>query len=393
MKSLRLYIIILSALLVIYLVVQFNRPKAIDWSATFSSADKIPFGTYIAYNRLNDIFPDARIESFREPVYNVLNDHGITRGAYIIICDEPTLNEYDYQKLLDFIKAGNDVFIAAEAFGDEIEKRLKIEMGHEFPDFKSTVGLKFTSKHLDTNKIYQISRSIGLNYFRRFNHDTAVVLGMSAKHHPNFLKYPLGKGNLYLNADPLMFTNFGLLQKTGSDYAATALSYINPVNYVIWDQYYAIGREGDDSSIRVFLRSAALRWAFYSAFFGLVVFVLYDIKRRQRIIPVIEPLRNDTLTFVSTVGQVYYEEHNNMNLASKKILYFLEYLRDKYNLKTTTLNKEFTDGLAQKTGIDKEFAANLVNYINYLAGQQTNVTNDELIELNRFIEQFYIKSR
>jgi hypothetical protein len=47
MKGLRLYLIIGGAIFVIYLVAQFNRPRAIDWSETLSSKDKIPFGTYV----------------------------------------------------------------------------------------------------------------------------------------------------------------------------------------------------------------------------------------------------------------------------------------------------------------------------------------------------------
>lgn len=392
MKSLKLYIIILSGLLLIYLVAQFNRPKAIDWSETFSSTDKIPYGTYIVYNRLNDIFPGAKIESFREPVYNVLNDHGISHGTYLVICSSANVNEYDVQKLMKFVKAGNDVFIAASDFGGELSKRLKIELATEFRGLNTSIGLKFTGKYLDTSKVYSIGENSGAVYFRKFNTDTAIVLGENTLHHANFLKYPFGKGNLYLSAAPIMFTNFSLLKTSGNAYAAVALSRVKNDDHLIWDQYYATGREGEDSTIRVFLRNESLHWAFYIAFFSLIIFVLYEMKRRQRIIPVIEPLENATLAFVNTVGQVYFEEHNNLNLANKKILYFLEHLRDKYNLKTTVLDKEFTDSFSQKTGVGDDFAGNMVNYFSYLSKQQ-NVTNSELIELNRLIEQFYIKSR
>src|SRR6185437_7787947 len=100
---------------------------------------------------------------------------------------------------------------------------------------------------------------------------------------------------------------------------------------VTWDQYYSVGREDDGSTMRVFLRNTRLRWAFYIAFFGLILFVLYEMKRRQRIIPVIEPLENSTISFVNVVGQVYYEQHDNVNIGNKKIQYFLEHLRTQYN--------------------------------------------------------------
>jgi hypothetical protein len=392
MKSLRIYLVVLSVLVILYLVAQFNRPKAIDWTETYSSTDKIPFGTYIIYNRLNDIFPGSRIESFREPVYDVINGHGITHGTYVIICNSFNINEYDYKKLVNFIKSGNDVFVAANDFSDEFSKRLKIELAPEFHAFTNPVSLKFVSKYLDSSKTYQLDKESSMVYFKKFNQDTAVVLGKNTEDHVNYLKYGLGKGNLYLSCAPMMFTNYALLNKSGQRYAETALSYIKSNHELMWDQYYALGRDDDDATMRVFLRNDALRWAFYIAFFSLLGFVVYDIKRRQRIIPVIEPLENATLSFVNTVGQVYFEEHNNRNLADKKITYFLEHLRERYNLKTTSLDKEFINGFSQKTGIDIDTASGLVNYINYLNNLQT-VNNDELIQLNRLIEQFYIKSR
>ena len=116
------------------------------------------------------------------------------------------------------------------------------------------------------------------------------------------------------------------------------------------------------------------------------------MKRRQRIIPVIEPLKNSTVDFVNVVGQVYYEQRDNRNIAEKKILFFLEYLRTRYYLKTTTLDKEFAGRLSHKTGIAFEFAQDLVGNLNYI-GSQGPVNDHDLIQLNQLIEQFYTQSK
>src|ERR1700761_438301 len=127
MKDLKIYIFLVSALMLVYLVIQYNRPKTIDWTQTLNNNDKIPFGTYILFNRLHDIFPKADVQTYREPVYNVISDHGDQRSAYIIICHEANINEYDYNKLQKYVKSGNDVFIAASRFGPYISKMLKIQ--------------------------------------------------------------------------------------------------------------------------------------------------------------------------------------------------------------------------------------------------------------------------
>lgn len=393
MKSLRLYIILLSALLVVYLVAQFNRPQKIDWTETYASSDKIPFGTFILYNRLNDVFPGTTVQSFREPIYNVINDHGITHATYLIICKNAEINEYDFEKLKSFIEAGNDVFISAESFGDQFEKKLKLETSYEYNiNTQDRSTAKILSGKVDSNKIYNIGKNEGVVYFSKFNDDSAIVIGANNIHHVNFIRYNLGKGRLFLHTKPLMFTNYSLLSKDGNEYASTALSFVHNNKTLIWDQYYTEGREGDDSVTRVLVRNDALRWAFYIALASLVGFVIYEIKRRQRIIPIVDPMENATLGFVSIVGQVYYEQHDNLNIANKKILYFLEHLRVAYNLKTTTLEREFIEGFSKKTGIDIEFAEQLINYINMVLVRQ-ELSNRELINLNKLIEQFYIKSR
>jgi len=378
--------------LAIYLVAQYNRPNAVDWSETYNSNDKIPFGTYVLYNRLNDVFPKAKIETFREPAYNVFSDHDISNGAYLIVSSSVNFNEYDFKKLKTFIKNGNDVFISAAYFGAQIKKELHIETGLKVQAIKTSGKVRFTNPHFDTNKTYRLGKGIGGIYFENIDTEKAIVLGTDEYRNPNFIKYAMGKGNLYLNANPLMFTNYSMFNNQGVEYVAIALSYVKNDKFLMWDQYYSQGREDDGSEMRVFLRHPALRWAFYIAIFSLVLFVLYEIKRRQRIIPVIKPLENATLSFVNVVGQVYYERHDNLNIANKKVLYFLERLRSGYNLKTNPLDQEFIDSLARKTGIEPAFAKTLIDYFIFL-GNNSFITNKELIELNRLIEQFYNQAR
>ena len=120
----------------------------------------------------------------------------------------------------------------------------------------------------------------------------------------------------------------------------------------------------------------------------MLIFVLYEVKRRQRVIPVIEPLANSTLGFVNVVGQVYYEQRNNANIAQKKIIYLLESLREDYRVKTNKLDEEFIGTLNSKLNIDRATATDLVRFIKNI-DSQGYVSDGELIELNRLIEKIY----
>lgn len=389
MKNFKLYIFMSALLLIIYLVAQYNKPQQIDWTETLNNTHKSPFGTYVVYSRIKDIFPGATIRAFREPPYNVINDRGIQHGVYIIIGGTVEITEEDYNKLAQYIKNGNEVFIAASNFGQYLRKQLKVETQYSFKSENGT-PIRLLNKAFKNNW-YKLDRGITNGNFSNFDTTRALVLGENKGHAVNYIKYKIGKGALYLNANPLMFSNYSLLQETGASYASKALSHLQN-NTVIWDEYYTQGRVGDESIMRVFLRYTQLRWAFYIAFFSLLAFILYEMKRRQRIIPVINPLSNATIEFVNVVGQVYYEQRNNSNIAQKKATYLLEHWRSKYNVSTQKLNEELAQTIAQKSGATIDLLSSLITQIT-LVRSNAFVSDQELIQFNQNIEQFHKQSR
>jgi hypothetical protein len=388
MKSLKVYLAAAAVILILYITAQFNRPKAVDWHETLRGKDKIPFGTYILSKQLTDIFPGAHITTYHQPVYNVIAEDSIANTPYIIICPGIALSKTDYNQLVKYVKAGNDVFIAADYFSGPFEKDLHIETKNNVKLFNAFSKVNFLSPHLKTAKDIRIDKGVANTFFSKFDTLRAVVLSQDEDGEANFLRYTLGKGNLYLCANPEFFSNYSLLNHGADIYAATALSFIKPAKQIALDEYYTQGDLGENSPMRLFLSNPALQWAYYIALFSLLAFVLYEIKRRQRIIPVIEPLKNTSLEFVNVVGRVYYEKRDNANLAQKKVLYFLTWLRDEYQVKTNKLDDEFTEKIVGKLGISLQVANDLVNYIKYISVQQ-HVTDRELIELNKLIEQIY----
>ncbi|MBE7177074.1 MAG: DUF4350 domain-containing protein, partial [Mucilaginibacter polytrichastri] len=135
-----------------------------------------------------------------------------------------------------------------------------------------------------------------------------------------------------------------------------------------------------------------LRWAWYLASGILLLFVLAEVKRRQRAIPVLVPPANRSLEFVNVVGQVYYEEHNNADLAAKMGLYFHEYLRTRFELQLQPDDPKFAELLARKSNMDAALVKNLLAQVNY-AQQAPQITDKELIELNTLLENFYKETR
>lgn len=397
MKDLKIYLIIGFSLLIVYCVVQYNRPKPVDWNTTYLDSDKIPYGTFILYHQLNDIFPGTTIRSSRQSIYNTLinsqKEKIFQPGSYLIIAPKSDVDEYDFEQLVDYMKNGNAVFIASFYMNKFLRDTLKLKINSE-PNFliDKKSKIHFVTPALNPGKTYAFDRQIGNQYFSKLDTSRAVVLGKNQFNHVNFVRYAFGKGFLYLMPTPDYFINYNLLQPAGNDYAAKALSYLNPKGEIIWDEYTVAGAAGiADSQMRVFLSHTELRWAYYIALFSLLFFVLYEIKRRQRIIPVVDPLLNTTVEFVQVVGQVYYQQHNNLNITTKKVTFLLEHIRSRYQLKTNDLDQDFIQNLIQKSGADESLICDMFKYIDFVkTGKQ--LSDKELINFNHLTEQFYQQS-
>ena len=72
MKGNKLLILIFGILLVLYIIVQLNKPKEFDWTPTLTAKDKNPFGAFVLSSQLKQLFPNAAVQSHRVPIYNVL---------------------------------------------------------------------------------------------------------------------------------------------------------------------------------------------------------------------------------------------------------------------------------------------------------------------------------
>jgi hypothetical protein len=389
MKGLKLYMVISSVLVVVYVVAQYYKPKPTDWTPTYLKEDKIPFGLYILNKEIGSIFPNSVVRSTREPIYNTLKGVNYKNSNYLLIAGSLNLDQLDYREMDRYLRNGNDVFIATFDLGKVLRGRLKIKTDVIYGlGEKGSVPINFVNPSFKSKKPYKFDKGLGDQYFSSFDSLRVTVLGKNIKGHANFIKYSYGKGSLYVLPNPQLLTNYSLIRSDGADYAAKALSYLKPTSTLIWDERYTKGNIADASLLRVLFKNDKLRWAYYIALISLVIFVLFEVKRRQRIIPVIRPLKNSSVDFVKVVGSVYYEQRNNTDISQKKISYFLEFIRNNYQLKTLELNDEFIANLVHKTGLPNDMVHSLVQLINDILASK-KVSDQQLISLNKSIEHFY----
>ena len=120
----------------------------------------------------------------------------------------------------------------------------------------------------------------------------------------------------------------------------------------------------------------------------LFVFVLLEMRRKQRPIPVIEKTKNDSLDFVQTIGRLYYDKKDHKDLAKKMGVYFLDHVRNRYKLTADTLNEGFINSLHLKTGYDLNKIKNIVDFILHVE-HESSIKEKELADFHNQLESFY----
>ncbi|MBS1975272.1 MAG: DUF4350 domain-containing protein, partial [Bacteroidetes bacterium] len=183
-------------------------------------------------------------------------------------------------------------------------------------------------------------------------------------------------------------TNFFLLHKNNKEYYDDSFSYLpENIKVLVWGDFFR-NNDNDFSPLQFLLSDPSFRWAFWLLFLLFLIIYVFESKRRQQMIPDIAPLRNSSLDFVKTVGRLYYQQRNNLDLAHKMTAHFLSNVRARYSLPTSNLDKNFVEQLSYKSGLKKDLAADLVELIKMIQ-QKQSLSDEELIGFNQKVEEFY----
>ena len=352
--------------------------------------DKIPYGTFVAYESLSSLFPGADISINKESPSNLHTREGKT--AYIVIVPTLEPDASEINALLNYVGQGNHVFLSSFRFGDSLLHTLGLRQGLRYAEYNMHDSLRVSIYNpVSSDSLsYVYPGDAYDNWVRTLDSQYTSILGRDAHGRPNLVRFNYkGGGTLCLQFAPMAFTNFFLLHKNNKAYYDNALSYLpSNVQEVIWDDYFRYDRKTDFSALGYILNNRSLAWGFLLLLLLLLLIYLFDSKRRQRIVPVIAPLRNTSLDFVKTIGRLYYQRRDNRNLALKMVAHFQDHVRTRYNLPVTVLDEDFVERLSYKTGFRKEALRELVEYMKGLPGQ-VNVPDEELLDFDRKMNEFY----
>ncbi len=393
----RIYIVIIIITVAFLMLLQYNKPKELNWFESYVSQHKIPYGTYVLNDLMDKLF-EENLQQVSIPPFEFLEKDTTITGTYFFVDKAITFHDTELNTLLDWTAAGNTLFIASSSFESALLDTLHLKTSGLF----SSLGEEKMQLHqlvhpkLKTEKAFPFKKDAYINFFKTIDTAKTKVLGVVdnysedlviEKKHFNVIQQAFGKGQIILSTFPKAFTNYFILKDDNHKYTAGLLSYIDASKPVYIDNHYKSGKTFYTSPMHIFLNTKELKWAYYLALIGILFYVVFEGKRKQRAIPIITPLKNQTLIFTRTIADMYFERKKQKPIASLKINQFLEYIRTILHVPTEKQDERFYNNLASRSAQNIDELKKMFSFFNRI-NKQHEVSDTELKKLNSLIEEF-----
>lgn len=385
------------ALLIIGSSASSTGKRRLDGRLAIGKISKKPYGHYVAYSGLSTLFQKAAIiPTGPDDAYLDSLQEFSTGNALVIITDQFNPTEKEMGNLMRFASYGNTIFLSTRSISYQVEKTLSVTLEEEiFPYYDSlTVDLNsppFSAKQSYTYPGYRFASPA-----HSWNDSLVDILATADERKPLLFRYHAGGGNIFLHLAPLSLSNYFLLHKKNLPYYEQLFSLIpSTVQNIYWDEYFSQKTQNNQQPNpkqanwwTVMMRYPSMKAALWIALLTLIVYVLLEMRRRRRQIPVLPMPRNDSLDFVRTIGRLYHERGDHRNLCIKMGSYFLEHVRNRYRVTTTRLDDELVKTLHFKSGYPEPEIRYILTFIAQLE-KEHSVSVWQLQDFYQQLEKFY----
>lgn len=447
MKSSRNFLFAMLVLFVLFCLLQVNLPKKFVWSPTFSHVDKQPLGCFVFDSVLTQSLPngyhvtkktffqlDQEHAKEKISVLMVVDQHNLKQLDVKYLCNIAR-------------RGGKVMVVASSSFDDgrnadtvvvdELERtfKVRIEGGTYFSlrgilsglkahdnDMYDTIywnnretmyaaqpykmfynmvgGTLFVDSVPKVKRLAYTLSTAGYDYkhdslyvgdFTGF--DTIVdekerierIDTFAIKKVPTAVSVPYGKGEVIFVSSPLLFTNYGMLEGNTSVYIFRLMSYLADLPVYRTEAYVKTDAMlvAEQSPFREFIKRPPLRWALYLALLGVVLFMIFTARRRQRVIPIMSKPANRSLEFIQLIGTLYYQRKDHVDLVRKKFKLFAEELRKTAGVDISDVNTDDREYLflAEKTGMNSNRLKKVIRQIRLVLHSEGNISVEEMRSL------------
>ena len=380
-KTFKIYALVFIIIMVILALFEVNKKEVVDWRKNFDIHKKSPFGLFVFHQESKKLFKN-KLSTIDLSPYNYYKNND--KKPHNILIVENELDIESWNSILEEIEKGSDAMM----INSKVPKQVSDSIGFYTSQisFEEQNVLKFTDVKLQNDfiKLDKFPSGRGFSFIK----PNVQVLGKTVeennKDQANFIKIPYGKGNIYVHSEPLFLTNYYLLQSGNTKYAQSVFSYLKD-QQTIWFVETNVWKS--QSVLRFILSNPSLKYAWWVFLGGISLFIFFNVKRKQRIVPEIEPLKNTSAEFVKSIGNLYLQEGDFHEMMAKKAQYFLHKIRIDLLIDTRILDDEFAKKLHLKTGKPKELIDEAILLLNKAQDPYASVMKEDLGRINKILDE------
>ena len=383
-KTLKIYGSIFFVVVILLVLLELSKNEVTNWTKNFDIQEKTPFGLFIFNQEANHVFDENLSRTVMSPY--AFYEENQKMASHNILVVEKNIDQESWKKIFEQVSAGSDAMIvSSRILGLPADTLGFVQTNTTFDD---SHFLKFTDQKMVNDKLFLDKFPGGKGF--SFISKNAEILGYSSgeeqNNSANFIRVKFGKGNFYLHSEPLFLTNYYLLYgKNSKKYFENVFSYL-PKRNTVWF-VETTGSGAAKSPLSFILSKPALRYAWWCLLAGLLLFIFFNAKRKQRIVPVIEPLKNKSAEFVKSVGNLYLQEGDFHDMMARKAQYFLNRIRLDFMIDTTNLDESFAKKLQLKTGTTIEKINEAINLIKKAQDPYAAVMKEDLMRMNQLLDE------
>lgn len=381
-KTFRLYGIIFIVLLVILALLELNKTQLTDWRKNYDVNKKSPFGLYVFNEEVDNLLSNQVTKTAISP-YAFYKEK--KKEPHNILIIQSAIDEESWKNILYNVARGSNAMIFSTYTSHIISDSLGFYQ--TTISYNDSNTLKLTDKKFINDSII-LDKLPNRSGFKNM-YESHEILGKEVennKEYANFIKIIHGDGNIYFHSEPLILTNYYLLENDNNHYIESVFSYL-PNRETVWFTNANRHEASSSSPLRFILSNPPLRYAWWLFLGGLLLFAIFNAKRKQRIVPVIEPLENTTVEFVKSIGNLYLQEGNPHDMMAKKAQYFLHHVRTEFFINTQVLDDSFIRSLQLKTGKSKRKIKEATMFIKIGLNPNARVSTDDLIKMNNLLDE------
>lgn len=425
-KPLIVGIVVLLGLIIYFALYQAQN---FNWNAEYTEDGTAPYDLKVLKEVLDDRYDvsdfDKRVE---EEI--IIKGNDITATTYLYIGNQPCYTENEAWHLKKYVMAGGTAMIITNHIPDSLAQfLLYAEDCGSFSSWNGRSNYEYVEKvfshftHPSINKEFY-------NFEYRYSHVTAenswhyipkdAFCGNEEREYPivnlgefdvdgekkeftNFIKMKVGEGYFFFHTNPIMFSNYYMIDSAGFEYANNVFSHID-ITKLYWDkesEKYPNNKKGTrtrpttpaQSPLDYIFSQSSLRLSWYLFLSIGLLYVLFRAKRKQRKIPILENNRNTSLEFVETIGTLYFQQQDHKGIVRKQMELFLAHLRQRYHLVTRDLDDKLIDRVAVRARVEKKIVKDIFKEYfrlkKYLYKSSGKISVDVLTNFYLLIERFH----